>query len=97
MGCVVNGPGEMADADYGYVGEGRGHVTLYRGKNPVLRRIPQEDLDELKAIFDVTGGSERIASVEAASRRKAEEMGMDFEEYTKYTFEHCSPGHFNNE
>ena len=42
MGCVVNGPGEMADADYGYVGEGRGHVTLYRGKEPVLRCIPQE-------------------------------------------------------
>ena len=70
----------------------------YQGKGPgALRRIPQEDLDELQAIFDVTGGSERIASVEAASRRKAEEMGMDFDEYTKFTFEHCSPGHFNNE
>lgn len=43
MGCVVNGPGEMADADYGYVGEGRGHVTLYRGRTPVLRYIPQEE------------------------------------------------------
>lgn len=42
MGCVVNGPGEMADADYGYVGEGRGHVTLYRGKTPVHRYVPQE-------------------------------------------------------
>lgn len=48
MGCIVNGPGEMADADYGYVGEGRGHVTLYRGKTPVLRSIPQEDaIDKL--------------------------------------------------
>ncbi len=48
MGCVVNGPGEMADADYGYVGEGRGHVTLYRGKTPVLRYIPQEEaIDKL--------------------------------------------------
>ena len=43
MGCVVNGPGEMADADYGYVGEGKGHVTLYRGRTPVLRYIPQEE------------------------------------------------------
>ena len=43
MGCIVNGPGEMADADYGYVGEGRGHVTLYRGKTPVLRSVPQEE------------------------------------------------------
>ena len=40
---LVNGPGEMADADYGYVGEGRGHVTLYRGKTPVLRSVPQEE------------------------------------------------------
>ena len=40
MGCIVNGPGEMADADYGYVGEGFGKVTLYRKKDPVLRHIP---------------------------------------------------------
>ena len=40
MGCIVNGPGEMADADYGYVGEGFGKVTLYRKKEPVLRHIP---------------------------------------------------------
>lgn len=70
----------------------------YQGKGPgVLRRIPQEDLNELQAIFDVTGGTERIASVEKKSRLKAAEMGMDFDEYTKYTFEHCSTGHFNNE
>lgn len=43
MGCIVNGPGEMADAQYGYVGEGRGKVTLYKGKNPVMRGIPQEE------------------------------------------------------
>ena len=53
MGCVVNGPGEMADADYGYVGEGRGHVTLYRGKTPVLRRIPQEEaIDKLLELIE---------------------------------------------
>lgn len=41
MGCIVNGPGEMADADYGYVGAGNGKVTLYKGKNPVKRGIPE--------------------------------------------------------
>ena len=43
MGCIVNGPGEMADADYGYVGEGAGKVTLYRKKEPVLRHIPESE------------------------------------------------------
>jgi (E)-4-hydroxy-3-methylbut-2-enyl-diphosphate synthase len=40
MGCIVNGPGEMADADYGYVGSGIGKITLYRGKEIVKRNIP---------------------------------------------------------
>ena len=43
MGCIVNGPGEMADADWGYVGEGGGKVTLYKGHTPLLRHIPQEE------------------------------------------------------
>lgn len=43
MGCIVNGPGEMADADYGYVGEGGGKVTLYKAGRPVLHGIPQEE------------------------------------------------------
>lgn len=43
MGCIVNGPGEMADADYGYVGEGRGKVSIYRGKEAVMRSVPQEE------------------------------------------------------
>ncbi|MBO4341376.1 MAG: (E)-4-hydroxy-3-methylbut-2-enyl-diphosphate synthase [Bacteroidales bacterium] len=43
MGCIVNGPGEMADADYGYVGEGAGKVTLYRKQDPVLRHIPESE------------------------------------------------------
>ena len=43
MGCIVNGPGEMADADYGYVGAGRGKVSLYKGKECVIKNIPQED------------------------------------------------------
>ncbi len=43
MGCIVNGPGEMADADFGYVGSGNGMVTLYRGKRIVARDIPEAD------------------------------------------------------
>ena len=43
MGCIVNGPGEMADADYGYVGAGRGKISLYRGKECVLKNIPEEE------------------------------------------------------
>lgn len=62
-----------------------------------LRKIPQEDLDELKAIYDETGGTERIEMVEKRSLEKAREMGMTPDEYLKYTFNHCSQGHFNNE
>lgn len=43
MGCIVNGPGEMADADYGYVGAGPGRITLYRGREVVRRDIPQDE------------------------------------------------------
>jgi (E)-4-hydroxy-3-methylbut-2-enyl-diphosphate synthase len=43
MGCIVNGPGEMADADYGYVGAGRGKISLYRGKECVEKNIPEEE------------------------------------------------------
>ena len=39
MGCIVNGPGEMADADFGYVGSGPGKITLYRGKDIVERNL----------------------------------------------------------
>jgi (E)-4-hydroxy-3-methylbut-2-enyl-diphosphate synthase len=48
MGCIVNGPGEMADADYGYVGSGPGRVTLYRGKEVVKRNVvSSKAVDEL--------------------------------------------------
>jgi len=43
MGCIVNGPGEMADADYGYVGAGRGKISLYRRKECVAKNIPEEE------------------------------------------------------
>jgi len=46
MGCIVNGPGEMADADYGYVGAGRGKISLYRRKECVAKNIPEEDAVE---------------------------------------------------
>ncbi len=42
MGCIVNGPGEMADADFGYVGSGPGKITLYRGKEVVKKNVPSE-------------------------------------------------------
>jgi (E)-4-hydroxy-3-methylbut-2-enyl-diphosphate synthase len=43
MGCIVNGPGEMADADYGYVGTGVGKISLYKGKEVVRKNIPSEE------------------------------------------------------
>ena len=46
MGCIVNGPGEMADADYGYVGAGRGKISLYRGKECVEKNIPEAEAVE---------------------------------------------------
>jgi len=46
MGCIVNGPGEMADADYGYVGSGKGKVTLYKAKKVISRGIPEDNAVE---------------------------------------------------
>ncbi len=46
MGCIVNGPGEMADADYGYVGAGQGKITLYKKKEVMKRSIPEENAVE---------------------------------------------------
>lgn len=56
MGCIVNGPGEMADADYGYVGAAPGRITLYKGRNVVEKNIPQEEaLDHLIALIKAHG------------------------------------------
>ncbi len=53
MGCIVNGPGEMADADYGYVGAGPGRVSLYKGKTLIDRDIPTEvAIDRLLALIN---------------------------------------------
>ena len=58
MGCIVNGPGEMADADYGYVGAGRDRVSLYRGKECVLKNIPQEEaVEQLLKLIESDKGS----------------------------------------
>jgi (E)-4-hydroxy-3-methylbut-2-enyl-diphosphate synthase len=56
MGCIVNGPGEMADADYGYVGAAGGKITLYRKREPVKHQIPQEKgVEELVALLKADG------------------------------------------
>jgi (E)-4-hydroxy-3-methylbut-2-enyl-diphosphate synthase len=56
MGCIVNGPGEMADADYGYVGTGIGKITLYKGKEVVKRNISSETaVDELIGLIKEHG------------------------------------------
>jgi (E)-4-hydroxy-3-methylbut-2-enyl-diphosphate synthase len=54
MGCVVNGPGEMADADYGYVGGAKGTVTLYKGREAIRKNIPESTAVEelIKLITD---------------------------------------------
>ena len=52
MGCIVNGPGEMADADYGYIGAGLGKVSLYKGKECIVKNIPEETaIDKLLEII----------------------------------------------
>jgi len=56
MGCIVNGPGEMADADYGYVGVGKGKINLYKEREVVKKNIPETDaLDELVALIKEYG------------------------------------------
>lgn len=53
MGCIVNGPGEMADADWGYVGEGNGKVSIYKGKEAVLRHVPEDEaIDRLLELIE---------------------------------------------
>ena len=56
MGCIVNGPGEMADADYGYVGSGKGKITLYKGQEVIKRSVPSKHaVDELIEIIKSDG------------------------------------------
>ena len=51
MGCIVNGPGEMADADYGYVGTGIGKISLYRGQTIVKSNVPM--IDAVDSLIDL--------------------------------------------
>jgi (E)-4-hydroxy-3-methylbut-2-enyl-diphosphate synthase len=56
MGCIVNGPGEMADADYGYVGTGKGKITLYKEQDVVKKNVPEaEAVDELIELIRLHG------------------------------------------
>ncbi len=57
MGCIVNGPGEMADADWGYVGEGGGRVSIYRKGEPVLRHVP--DREAIDRLLELIAASQR--------------------------------------
>lgn len=66
MGCIVNGPGEMADADFGYVGSGKGKITLYKGQEVVKRGVPSERaLDELIELIKEHGRWVEPEGVEA--------------------------------
>lgn len=70
MGCIVNGPGEMADADYGYVGAARGKVSLYRGRVCVEKNLPAEEaVEHLLALIEADA---RVARATAISCRAAE-------------------------
>jgi (E)-4-hydroxy-3-methylbut-2-enyl-diphosphate synthase len=65
MGCIVNGPGEMADADYGYVGSGPGRITLYRGKEVVKKNVPStKAVDELIELIREDGSWIDPSSIE---------------------------------
>ncbi len=71
MGCIVNGPGEMAGADYGYVGAAKGKVHIYRGQTPVLKNVPEEEaIDELLRIISEDGqtGNRSVSSEDQPSQ-----------------------------
>ncbi len=57
MGCIVNGPGEMSDADYGFVGSGKGKITLYKGKNPVYKNLEEENAVEMLILLIKENGN----------------------------------------
>ncbi|MFL5730105.1 MAG: (E)-4-hydroxy-3-methylbut-2-enyl-diphosphate synthase [Cytophagaceae bacterium] len=66
MGCIVNGPGEMADADYGYVGVGKGKIALYRGQNVIKKSVPEgKAVDELIELIREDGNWIEPSEVEA--------------------------------
>ena len=76
MGCIVNGPGEMADADYGYVGKGGGIITVYRGRTPI-KNVPQEQgVEELIALIKEDGRWVDPPSGSSTAEPFAKELSM---------------------
>ena len=64
MGCIVNGPGEMADADFGYVGSGVGKITLYKGKEVVKRNVNSEvAVEELIILLKENGAWVEVPAI----------------------------------
>ncbi|MDP1817421.1 MAG: flavodoxin-dependent (E)-4-hydroxy-3-methylbut-2-enyl-diphosphate synthase, partial [Leadbetterella sp.] len=65
MGCIVNGPGEMADADYGYVGIGKDKISLYRGQEVVKRSVASQNaVDELINLIKEDGNWNELETIE---------------------------------
>ena len=98
-GIVVNGKDGVLIYDHGPFCEGGMEGINPSADGPLEIQktliIPQEDRDQLKAIFDETGATDQINLVERCSKAKAEEMGMTLEEYGKYTFEYNSGNDFD--
>ena len=71
MGCIVNGPGEMADADYGYVGAGRGKISLYKQKECIEKNIPEEEaVEKLIELIKANGDYEEKTSSLSSPKEK---------------------------
>lgn len=67
------------------------------GEGPgAVRKIPQKDLDEIKKIFDITGGTDRVNAVKAAAEKKANELGLTEEEYFNKVYTECKGAHLNH-
>ena len=99
MGCIVNGPGEMADADYGYVGAASGRITLYKGREIVERNIPQEEaLDRLVALIKANGdwrepeeGPDAVAPAKSEDRTAGGSAGGDVPAAERSAAGGCDP------
>lgn len=75
----------------------RNGANLDKDGTGALRKIPQKDLDELKAIFDITGATERIETINRVSMQKSKEMGLTEEEYFNMVFNQTTKNHLNND
>ncbi len=80
MGCIVNGPGEMADADYGYVGAAAGRITLYKGREVVERNIPQEEAIERLIELIKANGDWREVSQQEISQQESHQQEIHQQE-----------------